>query len=364
MIASADLVLRMAGVVMLAFIAIVWWRDLRGHLAGPLVALFSFGVASYLLCPLLHRSWQFGLIELPFFFGCFGGAVFFWLMSRALFDDGFRLRIWHAGLLVFAEALHGVRWLINRSESTIGIELGFDLSSILLTAHQLLSLALTVAALVQAHLGRADDLVEARLRLRDRFVWISGIYILVIVATEIYFRDQSAAPALELINVGTLFFVVFAFAVAMTRLRPAILPVVSEPGPAISQAQPRESDEPLLTALRNQIEVSDGYRQANLTIGGLADQLGTQEYRLRRVINASLGFRNFNEFLNAYRIAEAQRRLTDPACARLPILTIAMDCGFASIGPFNRAFKEATGMTPSEVRRLNLNDQQTKSEKI
>ena len=76
------------------------------------------------------------------------------------------------------------------------------------------------------------------------------------------------------------------------------------------------------------MEVSDGYRQANLTIGGLVDQLDTQEYRLRRVINTSLGFRNFNEFLNAYRIAEAQRRLTDPACARLPILTIAMDWWF------------------------------------
>ena len=36
---------------------------------------------------------------------------------------------------------------------------------------------------------------------------------------------------------------------------------------------------------------------------------------------------------------------------RSPILTIAMDSGFQSIGPFNRAFKAATGQTPTEYRR-------------
>ena len=34
------------------------------------------------------------------------------------------------------------------------------------------------------------------------------------------------------------------------------------------------------------------------------------------------------------------------------MLTIAMDTGFQSIGPFNRAFKAATDLTPTEFRRL------------
>jgi len=33
-------------------------------------------------------------------------------------------------------------------------------------------------------------------------------------------------------------------------------------------------------------------------------------------------------------------------------LTIAMDAGFQSLGPFNRAFKAATDLTPTEFRRL------------
>jgi len=38
----------------------------------------------------------------------------------------------------------------------------------------------------------------------------------------------------------------------------------------------------------------------------------------------------------------------------VPVLTIAMDAGFQSIGPFNRAFKAATDSTPTEFRRLAL----------
>jgi AraC-like DNA-binding protein len=69
------------------------------------------------------------------------------------------------------------------------------------------------------------------------------------------------------------------------------------------------------------------------------------------VINGGLGHRNFNAFLNGYRIAEAKAALADPAQADVPVLTIAMDAGFNSLGPFNRAFKSETGLTPSEYRR-------------
>ena len=94
------------------------------------------------------------------------------------------------------------------------------------------------------------------------------------------------------------------------------------------------------------------YRQDGLTIGTLAQQLGLPEYRLRRLINQALGYRNFNSFVNHYRIAEVKAALADPSQAEVPVLTIALDAGFSSLGPFNRAFKAETGMTPSEYRRL------------
>ena len=98
--------------------------------------------------------------------------------------------------------------------------------------------------------------------------------------------------------------------------------------------------------------VERAYRREGLTIGSLSAELGVPEYRLRQLINEGLGHRNFNAFLNRYRIEEAQAALADPEQREVPVLTIAMDAGFQSVGPFNRAFRAATDLTPTEFRRL------------
>ena len=97
-----------------------------------------------------------------------------------------------------------------------------------------------------------------------------------------------------------------------------------------------------------------GYRQEDLSIARLADQLAVPEYRLRRLINQRLGHRNFSAFVNGYRLSEACTVLADPTRQHLPVLSIALEAGFQSIGPFNRAFKAATGLTPTEFRRQQL----------
>ena len=92
------------------------------------------------------------------------------------------------------------------------------------------------------------------------------------------------------------------------------------------------------------------WRREALTIGELANLLGTQEHRLRRLINTQLGYRNFATLLNERRIAAARAALADPARAGASISTIAYEVGFGSLGPFNRAFKQAAGATPSAWR--------------
>ena len=89
----------------------------------------------------------------------------------------------------------------------------------------------------------------------------------------------------------------------------------------------------------------------------MSQSLGVQEYRLRRLINGQLGHRNFSAFVNGYRLADVETALADPAEAEVPILTIALDAGFGSIGPFNRAFKAHTGLTPTEFRRARLGNE-------
>ena len=95
-------------------------------------------------------------------------------------------------------------------------------------------------------------------------------------------------------------------------------------------------------------------RLAAFAIVALAHSLGAPEHRLRKAINSGLGFRNFNAYLNGFRIAEAKAALADPAQVEVPILTIALDAGFNSLGPFNRAFRAETDTTPTDYRRRAL----------
>jgi AraC-like DNA-binding protein len=72
---------------------------------------------------------------------------------------------------------------------------------------------------------------------------------------------------------------------------------------------------------------------------------------LRRVINRGLDYRNFNDFLHAWRIREACEELARADRTREPVLAIAMKVGYGSVGAFNRAFKARVGTTPTDFRR-------------
>jgi len=119
-------------------------------------------------------------------------------------------------------------------------------------------------------------------------------------------------------------------------------------------APPDPAEQRLAATLERLMSEERIYRSEDLTVSRLASRLAVPEYRLRRLINQRLGFRNFNAYVNAFRLDEAQGALADPARRSLPVLSIALDAGFQSIGPFNRAFKLATGRTPSEFRREKL----------
>ncbi len=104
--------------------------------------------------------------------------------------------------------------------------------------------------------------------------------------------------------------------------------------------------------------MDEGYfKQSNLTIAQLAGKLSMPEHQLRELINQHLGFRNFSAFLNSYRIPAACALFEDISQIRTPILTIALELGYGSVGPFNRSFKEIIGHTPSEYRKKFKNDE-------
>lgn len=103
----------------------------------------------------------------------------------------------------------------------------------------------------------------------------------------------------------------------------------------------------ILAAIQNESLLTT----CNLKVSDFADQIEEQEYKVTRCITSRLQFRNFNHFLNSYRVDRAKHIFNDPAKRHLSIATVAYDCGFNSLGPFNRAFRQHTGMTPREFRQ-------------
>jgi len=172
---------------------------------------------------------------------------------------------------------------------------------------------------------------------------------------QISMAGGGATEIANIANSAALAAVVAAISIAMMRVDGAdLFPAAPEVQAEASQAAVVESgaDQKLVDGLMRLMADDRIYRHDNVTIGTLATRLGIPEYRLRRLINQRLGYRNFNVFLNEHRIAEAKAALADPSQARVPVITIAMDAGFQSLGPFNRAFKATTGVTPTEYRRL------------
>jgi len=236
-------------------------------------------------------------------------------------------------------------------------------------AHRTLSLAgigLALSAATSTIATWRADLVAGRRRLRV-FVLI-GTAVYIGADTSLRFWPPPSASGYPIGNIANAFgLFVLVGASGWSLLRAAASQqgagLLSTTGggfgkPVSATSDPPEAARPVDSALLRRLDhlmaVERVHRREGLTIGTLSAELGVPEQRLRRLINDGLGHRNFNAFLNRYRIEEAKSALADPAQQEVPVLTIAMDAGFQSIGPFNRAFKADTDLTPTEFRRLVL----------
>jgi AraC-like DNA-binding protein len=346
MLSTIDIALRGATVALLLVLAASLFRGFGTVLAGRLAAAFALGSAAHAVTASIGASSQVAAVHAPVIALSTGNVVVFWLFTRALFDETFRLRWWHALIWVAVAVFSFVNcmWLAPASGVRPSI-----------IAINLLALGFIVLAVAQTITSWSADLVEHRRRVRVFIVGAAALYGGLNAVLQISLSGSGSAEIASTVNSAVLAAVVAAISIAMMRVDGADL---FPAAPAI-QADVRDvaivessADHKLVEALMRLMGDERIYRHDNVTIGTLATKLAIPEYRLRRLINQQLGYRNFNVFLNEHRIAEAKSALADPSQAEVPVITIAMDAGFQSLGPFNRAFKAITGVTPTEYRRI------------
>ncbi|GAB5551526.1 MAG: hypothetical protein Sapg2KO_11170 [Saprospiraceae bacterium] len=120
--------------------------------------------------------------------------------------------------------------------------------------------------------------------------------------------------------------------------------------PKVDNSEKDEHLEPWKNKLEDLMNSEQPYLNPDLTLGDLARQVGLTTNTLSQVINASFG-RNFNDFVNSYRVEAIKKALAAGEQKQKSLLGIAMDCGFNSKATFNRTFKKFTQLSPSEFSR-------------
>ncbi|EZH75729.1 hypothetical protein ATO12_02760 [Aquimarina atlantica] len=95
------------------------------------------------------------------------------------------------------------------------------------------------------------------------------------------------------------------------------------------------------------------YLEADVSLAKLSGMIGKSTQLTSSVIN-QYAKRNFNDFINYYRIQDAKQLLSNTGNDKYTISSIAFDTGFSSLSSFNGAFKKFEGITPSSYRKNNL----------
>jgi hypothetical protein len=215
-------------------------------------------------------------------------AASFWVLTKVHFDDEFHFSLRHAALLAFPLAASWFSRLDGGAAPTV-----FRLLP------KVIDLGFAVHALLTVYVGARSDLVLSRLRLRYVVLWSTGTYILMETLMDAFVGGSPAQAPAELLAAGVRSLLAFGLIAMSLNVRPEVLrpPRLSTDLPVF--------DPRLRETLHRLVEEEAIYREEGLTIGALAERLGAHEYKVRQLINEQLGFRNFNAFLNHYRVREA-----------------------------------------------------------
>ncbi len=269
--------------------------------------------------------------------GALAMVLFTWNFINLFMDEKRHFRVWI-----------GAAFLV-----TLGLWFHF-LHPLIPVFTRVYAVLFTLSFLFAIVFSHKDDLIDLRRRARLWIVACTIVHVLVValfttpMKTEATFIAPFMATAMQLVS-----YITFTFwAVARSEQTWFV-----DKAKVASERKIKEQIKPTQIALVRQIEVAmqnEIWRQEGLTVSGLAQEVGMPEHQVRNAINQILGHRNFSSFINQARIEAAKKQLSDNEHLGTSVQEIAYSVGFNSIGPFNRAFREETGRSPSDFRNATL----------
>lgn len=108
-----------------------------------------------------------------------------------------------------------------------------------------------------------------------------------------------------------------------------------------------------IVTVKNLMMVDKAYLNPDLNLSDLAEQANMSRAQLSEIINSGFN-KNFNDFVNSYRVAAFQDLLKKGKHKQLSLLGVAFECGFNSKATFNRVFKKLTNLSPTQYLNSSL----------
>lgn len=193
----------------------------------------------------------------------------------------------------------------------------------------------------------AGDSLASEVRLAR---WTIGLFWLIHAAQMVRFStDQPAWRDIVPITAAAVAFAITFLAARESR----VFAAVGDAARGRKYKSSSLSDEQAargLAKLRTAMEVDRAYLRNDLTLVQLAEELGLPRNQLSQIVNERCGL-SFSEFLNDYRVSEAERLMLDPGLGHVTVDAVGDRSGFNSRSAFYSAFKRRTGLTPAAFRR-------------
>lgn len=143
----------------------------------------------------------------------------------------------------------------------------------------------------------------------------------------------------------TSYHLVFFRPVAVQDKAPPTFPPTKNAGKYASSSLDEQELHTLLQQLQAHISDKESFKNPNLRIADLSQELDIPSHYISQCLNQVLG-KNFFDFINEYRVAAVKQNLLDPAYSNYTLFAIASEVGFNSHSSFYRIFKKFTGLTP------------------
>ena len=193
---TLELFFRFAGISQLVVLAVVLIKGHRDKISALLIAAWALSGACHLIVVPAIRDWHWATVSYLFMIGSVSWPVLFWLVSKSLFQDNFKLLWRHLVVLVlvvFASLVSG------------GLAFGSGFSAILMDPAEIIVLQILAVAFVALALAVTlkdwrNDLVESRRRVRFVLFVATGLYALIMGLAVFIFLSMPTLMSVRVLD--------------------------------------------------------------------------------------------------------------------------------------------------------------------